>query len=498
MASLTPPSPRSPLPPQAPGQIGAGSPLTDAPGKAFVYRCGTLTYTFPALCVLFFWLLWGDFAWNIKDRSINDVMKLMLKEHGAGDFLVGMLILTIPTALTLLIAPVVSYKSDRYRSKWGRRIPFLLVPTPIAAVSIALLAFSPHIGEVVHASLGPASPGLTAVTLGLMGLIWGVFEAATIIVNTLLGALINDVVPQELLGRFYGMFRAVSVGCGILFNWYILGHADQWYFWIFLALAVVYGVGFTLMCLNVREGQYPPPPPVAERKPGDLAIPLLPPGMLSYLKECFSSRYYLLVFGTLAMVTAGLAPGGLFSLFFARSVNLSLETFGRLNATAFLASFLLAVPMGWVADRFHPVRVGFVLLVVVTGLNVLMSVLGTTATRFAAFHISLTIVCGCYYTATASINQRLFPRSKFAQYASALVVIVSLMNLWIGPVVGAILDRTGHDYRYAYTVSWMLLLVALGMWWAMWKQYNAHGGVRGYVAPGEGAPAEVVEAGRGG
>jgi MFS family permease len=474
-------SPSTPEEPRA-VPLGASRLSSQPPTASRQWHAGTLTYTSAGLVVLFCWLLWGDFAWNLKERSIGDVMKLVLKLHNASDFLVGLFLSTLPTALGLLIGPVISYKSDRHRGKWGRRIPYLLIPTPIGAAALVFLAYSPSIGSHLHSLLGSHSPGENACVLTLIGLSWGVFEAATLISNTVFGALINDVVPQQLMGRFYGFFRAVSIGCAIVFNWYILGHAEQWYFYIFIGLAIVYGVGFTLMCLRVKEGQYPPPPPVT-RSPGDL--PLLPPGMKQYFIECFSSPYYLLVFGTLAVVTAGMAPGGIYSLYFAKSVNLNLDTFGKLNSFAFFFSFALAIPLGYVADRFHPVRVGFLLVCILTAFNFLMSAFATTATTFAIGHVTLTIVSGMYYTVTASINQRLLPRSKFAQYACALGIIISFSTLWVAPVVGLLLDFTNHNYRNAYLVGSFLLLASVALWALLWKQFNSHGGINHYHAPGD-------------
>ena len=36
-----------------------------APQKK-IWHAGTLTYTTAGVVLLFFWLLWGDFAWSMK------------------------------------------------------------------------------------------------------------------------------------------------------------------------------------------------------------------------------------------------------------------------------------------------------------------------------------------------------------------------------------------------------------------------------------------------
>lgn len=43
------------------------------------YRCGTLAYTTAGLISLFAWLLWGDFAWAMKDRAIVPAATLIAR-----------------------------------------------------------------------------------------------------------------------------------------------------------------------------------------------------------------------------------------------------------------------------------------------------------------------------------------------------------------------------------------------------------------------------------
>ena len=98
-----------------------------------LYTIGTLSYTLSTLCTLFFLLLLGDLVWSMKERSVAQIVQLMFKRHGASDMINGLMMVSLPNALGLLLGPVISYKSDHCRSRWGRRIPYLLFTTPIAA-----------------------------------------------------------------------------------------------------------------------------------------------------------------------------------------------------------------------------------------------------------------------------------------------------------------------------------------------------------------------------
>lgn len=215
------------------------------------WTIGTLTYSFSGIVTLFSLLLLGDFANSIKGRSVFQLVQLMFKTYGASDFLNTLMIVSLPCVLGLVLGPVVSVHSDRCRSRWGRRIPYLALTTPVAALAIAGFAYSPAIGRTVAGWIGVAE---NPVILWTLGIFWGVFEVATVISGAIFGALVNDVVPHPLLGRFYGLFRIVSLLCGILFNFWFLGFAATHSKILFLSVAVVYGVGFMYMCLEGEGG----------------------------------------------------------------------------------------------------------------------------------------------------------------------------------------------------------------------------------------------------
>src|SRR5262249_53773997 len=150
---------------------------------------------------------------------------------------------------------------------------------------------------------------------------------AAITCNSVHGALINDVVPRPLLGRFFGLFRVVSLGAGILFEFFLLGRVESHYVEMFVGIGLLYGIAFSLMCLNVKEGEYgPPPPPVAH--------PLGPLGgaVETYVRDSFTRPYYLWLFASFTIANVAFAPINLFSTYYAQSVGMSMATYGRFGA----------------------------------------------------------------------------------------------------------------------------------------------------------------------
>ena len=79
---------------------------------------------------------------------------------------------------------------------------------------------------------------------------------------------------------------------------------------------------------------------------------------------------------------------------------------------------------------------------------------------------------------------RLFPRAKFAQFASAVGVTGSLANMVVGPAVGSVVDYTGNLYHHTFTISCALCAITLALGLAVHGRFMRLGGPCGYVAPG--------------
>ncbi len=420
------------------------------------WRAGTLVYTAGGLAVLFFWLLWGDFAWQLRERSVNPVLQVMLKQHGASDFLNGLLIASIPALLSVVIGPVISCKSDRHRSPRGRRIPFLLYSTPFAAGSMFLMACTPWLGEQMHTLLGASSPGLNVCVLWAIGIAWTLFEVSALAGNLLFGPLVRDVVPTAMLGRFFGLCRACSLLAGILFNKVLFAKADEHYALIFGGIGLLFGVGFVMMCLQVKEGEYPPPPPPDDRVPAGFIS-----ACKTYCRECYSNSYYLTIFLVSGIATISFMPLNLFSVFYADSIGMSRQSYGDHVAVTFTISLVSAYFLGWLADRFHPLRMGIFSLC----LYILTAIWGgftaTDPRNFGIAFVAHGVVSGMYFTTTASLAARLFPHTLFAQFASAAGLLAALMNASFPLVIGFVLDSTGRDYRQ--TFFWSAVLAGIGV-----------------------------------
>ena len=442
------------------------------------WHAGTLTYTLGGLVVLFCWLLWGDFAWQMKERATQPVVQVMLRKFQASDFLTGFLVLSLPAAIAVFLGPIISYRSDRHRGRWGRRIPYLLVTSPLTALSMGGMAMSPMIGTWIHDRMGWGPESLNVTIILVLGICWTALDFATAVSNSLFGALVNDVVPRELIGRFYGLFRIVSLSAGIIFNYFVIGYAKEYFMPILACVGLLFGVGMTLMCLQVKEGDYPPPPEPAPGQPRGFVT-----AVKSYARDCYSKPYYLWVFASMALAQLAFTPVNLFSVYAAESFGLSLATYGKYLVVMYTCSLFLAYPLGWMADRFHPARVGLVALAVYAMLMAVgfFGIQGPAS--FGAVFLAHGVLSGCYFTGAAALAQMLFPKLTFAQYASAGGLILAMGNFVLGWATGRLLDGLGHDYRYTFAAGGVLAILAFWTGYVVYRRFMAMGGPTGYVAP---------------
>ncbi|HEY9248090.1 MAG TPA: MFS transporter [Rariglobus sp.] len=442
-----------------------------------IWTVGTLTYTGATLVPLFFWLLFGDFAWSMRDRSIAQMAAWYLNHLQVPNIVFGLLISTFPVFVGLVLGPIISVKSDRHRGKWGRRIPFLLVTTPLAAFGMLGLAATPMIARWMHGFFPRESEML--VSLVCFGVFWTAFEVASIAASAVFGGLINDVVPAPLLGRFYGMFRAISLIDGMVFNYWLMGRVPEHFSLIMSGVGLLYGTSFMWVCFKVREGTYPPPSKLGELE----AVGGFVSGTKAYIRECFSKPYYILVFLMLMSAALAFAPINTFALPYALHLGLTEDTYGKCIALTFTISLLLAWPIGWLADKFHPLRMAIATMLAYSAVSILGALYANTPRTFMVCWILHGVLSGCYFTGAASLALRLFPREKFAQFQSAASIVASPAQMALAPLLGMIIDRTHDTYRYTFVGGTVLsFIAALSALW-VYRHFLRLGGHQSYVAP---------------
>jgi hypothetical protein len=314
----------------------------------------------------------------------------------------------------------------------------------------------------------------------VFALFWSAGDIAAVVANSLYGALVNDVVPQPVIGRFFGVFRCIGLAAGVLF---FAGFMDKVEAHIELMLAILgllYGVCFLVMCLGVKEGSYPPPPPKFKfQTPAQMLKPVI-----AYLKECYGNPFFLWFFLATTLGGLTLAPVNTFQIYHSRSVHMSDRLYGDCVALSYAISIVLAYPLGSLADRFHPLRVGMSAMAMYAAATLFGFLFAFTARSFFVALLLHTVVSGMYITATASIAQRLLPRNKFAEISAAGGIIGAIAGMFVAPALGVFIQVMHQDYRYVFLLAAILAILTCLSYGVMLWQYNQRGGDAAFVPPG--------------
>lgn len=460
------------------------------------YTCENLTYTMPSLLAAMGLILLGFFTYTLSMAFVPQIMPLKLEVLGANNKEIAFIMLTIGQVFNITVCPMVSFQSDRFRSRrWGRRIPFILFTMPMMCAAWLLFAFvdseaawlSPAIARFV--TVAPAT--LAVILIGLIMLLYQFF---LMYVGSVIYYIYNDTIPAQFLARFVGMIQVVTTLAGTLFAFFIFPYGVEFFRPILIGTVLIYGLGVGAMCLLLREPRFPEPGAAEVRQSPRTA------GIVTFFRESFSHKFYWYsFFGVGASAVASCI--GTFTVFFYRDMGLQMGDIGRLNGVAGLAgmiiSMLVASAGAVLIDRWHPVRVFVIgmLFSVLLPLLYCQWLFFTPPPRifwmvFVATNICFSFAINFRAIANMPMLMRIYPKSRFGQFCSAQSMLRSGMVLTASLVLGAVIDILKYNYHlgdFAYRFLWVWNLfwtiVASIFFVLMYRQYFKLGGFAAYQAP---------------
>jgi maltose/moltooligosaccharide transporter len=442
-----------------------------------LYTAGSLVYTRAGLVALFGWLLWGDFILTLMERVMPSLLPVLLKSHGASNSEVAFIVSTLALVANSVLNPVISYQSDRFRSRWGRRRPFILLTTPFVVLFLAAIPFAPELTALALGfaplqkllSLGWWGPGIV-----MFGLLVAAFQIFNMFISSVYYYLIPDVVPHELLGRFFGLFRIFGTLAGILFNYFVFGLAETHMKEIFVVTALVYGLSIMLMCLNVREGEYPPP--ITEEH-GRWSS-----GIRNYARECFGHSYYWWAFLAYSALGWGTASNALVVFFYRDELGFSLDFFGKVMAAAGVAFTLLCYPFGILIDRWGCHKTLMLASASTAFFSLGMFFFANDVATGVAWTIFREVSIALGSMALAKWTVEVYPMDRYGQFGSAGAMFSSIGGVLTLSVFAWLLDGLRH-YRYALLWQMLFALVSLFAAAVVFKKWKSLGGPGNYQAP---------------
>jgi MFS family permease len=466
--------------------IGESSPLSGpAVEGASLFGVGTLRYTRGALVQVMFWMLWGDFFFTLLESLPAAVIPLQLRWEGASDSLIGLLSGSLSSAIAFFWYPIVGTQSDRHRGRLGRRRPFLLWCTPPVVLGLVLLGAAKPAGALLHRvffALGWAGFTTAGCTIAWIGVCVVVFLLFNAYIVQVYACLIADVIPQEVMGKFTGIYRAVGAIGSLAFNRWALGCVEAYTLHVYVLIGLLYASAFFLIVWKVKEGEYPPPSPrTAGGRFGEIK---------RYFKESFTHPFYLNFYCLNFFFWASLAPMS-FVVFYATragqlgyapTLGLTLREFGEVKGWTYVVQIPVFFVAGYFVDRYHPLRVAM--------LGLLLTSVGY-ACCFWLIHGQSSLLlwwsmtqgaAAIFLGASASLAPLLLPRDKYGQFVSANLMF-AIVSLVISPPLYGLLYQAIRDYRYAFAFSGACTALTFVACVTLFIQWKKLGGDRYYSPP---------------
>lgn len=455
-------------------------------GAVQTWKCGSLLYTKRGLFALFGWLLWGDVCFTLMEAVVPSILPLHFKNLGASNVTIGFVLTSLPGVFNLTVTPWLSFKSDRHRSRWGRRIPFMLFTAPFLALSLIMIGFSDSIGAWVHRAFFSGSTiGQVQVVIVLLTCFAAMFDLFNMFVNTVFWYLFRDVVPEGNLSQFNAYFKVVGTTTATLYNFFIFKYAESHMREIYIGAALLYVIGFGAMLLNVKEGEYPPVTDVTEKTTFLQKIRL-------YAKECFTLRYYWDIF-LWQMFQAVSFACGVYQVFFFKSLGLSLDLIGKKGALAAVTGPVCLLILARYVDRWKPMRVaaygiawgafhvlGAWVWLVIPNIDPMVYFW-----IFVGGGVFSALLGAAGAAAGAPLLMILFPKDKYGQFSGAMALIRAVALMSSGVLAGLFLDFWKHmfpegDYYYRFNFLWQGPLTLLSFYffyriYRVWKRMEKEG-----------------------
>lgn len=261
------------------------------------------------------WIGFGFLGVQLAFTSYNAFLPLMYREFFDSRAIVGLLMGT-DNLLGLLLIPIIGAWSDKINSPFGRRLPFILIATPLAAL--------------LHIAIP-----LVASVLFLLILTEILFTAAMHSYRGPVISLMPDHTPPEKRSTANGIINLMG-GLGTLISFGVLSLLYD------IDPRLTFGIGGVVLLLSVfvvwwkaeKEPPYVDNSPRASTNPIRDAIS----GILTLLKPSYKGQFLIL----LAMLTYFIGYAGLNAMFPIYGVETLGLTEGRANfvLTAFAGSFL--------------------------------------------------------------------------------------------------------------------------------------------------------------
>ncbi|MFG1665295.1 MFS transporter [Streptomyces sp. Y7] len=291
---------------------------------------GTRSITFLVALAVFA----QESTWNFYESQVPP----LLREHIGSAAVVGVL-MGMDNLLGIFVQPWIGNRSDRTRTAWGRRIPYLVVGMPIAA---ALFVVIPH----------------TAASLPLLITVMFAYALVANTFKPVAEALVPDFIAPERRGRANAAVKIATSLTAIVAALISIFLVDDHLKIAFAIPAAIMAVSIVVLGATVRDSRSPAYRQVlaeSAEEPADSRAPRVRDTFVEIVKDPDRSRLLLLA-AILLFGSAWAASRSLITPYGMEALDMSRGDAGGLTLPSGVAFILAAYPAALLAERYGRLR----------------------------------------------------------------------------------------------------------------------------------------------
>jgi MFS family permease len=399
-------------------------------------------------------------VWNFHDSQTP----VTLSGYTTSIALIG-LIMGLDNIIGIFVQPLMGYLSDRTRSRWGRRTPFILIGVPVAGLLFVLIP------------LAPSFPILIAIIV-LFSLTANSFKPIT-------EALIADQQPPEHRSKAnaFGRFASgLTIIVSALLSLFVVDESVELAY-VISAVAMV--ACFAILLMTLRESRTAAYRAVVDE---DKEYGRETTSFFAVFKDIFTDRdrsRLFMIFAIIVTWGSWAAVRALLTLYGVEHLGLSRGEAGGLTLPASVAFLLVIIPLAILSDRFgrrRVMRVG----IIVFALGALVAFFFNTSTTATVVGILVAAAGFAGFAANATVMLwNLAPSQRLIGVYTGIFAVAQAVGSSVGPAaLGGLVDLTDWSFLMLFLVGLSVVGLLLTF------------GVRREYAPAQLAESTHEEAGR--
>jgi len=376
------------------------------------------------------WLLgFGFFSISITWALYNAFIPFFLEPYIKSTAMIGFM-MTIDNYIALFLQPWIGNRSDRTNTKYGKRMPFILIGMPIAAVFIALIPFHTGLFTLV-------------LFMVLMNLSMSIYRSPTV-------ALMPDITPDSQRTKANGIINLMGgLGSILAFGVGSILYKSNTSF-PFLLAAVITVICMFILHTNIKERRDTITYSVTEKN------------KIRFRGELDRTTVFLLG-AVFFWFVAYQGVEALFTLYGKHQLGLS-ESDASFSLTFYSLAFLVfALPSGFLGSKYGKKKM---ILIGVSGLLLVFASIPFVQSLMA---LRILLILGGLFWACININSYPFVIStgrdqSIGTRTGLYYLVSSVAAISSPPLLGLIVDIFGYtSLFFCASLGLVLALVCLLM-----------------------------------